>query len=54
MWSIWTTICIFINKLQKISFKKAFIWNSEKGLKKDSQSFCKVISLAPIYILAPK
>jgi hypothetical protein len=57
MWSIGPTICIFNNKLQKISFKKHFIWKSEKGLKMtkmDSQSFCKVISLAPIYVLAPK
>jgi len=33
MWSINATICIFNNKLQKISFKNSFIWKSEKWLK---------------------
>jgi hypothetical protein len=33
MWSIGATICIFNNKLQKISFKKKFIWKNEKGIK---------------------
>ncbi len=31
----------------------SFTWKSEIKLKEDSQSFCKVIPLAPIYILAP-
>jgi len=31
MWSIGVTICIFNNKLQKISFKNSFIWKSEKN-----------------------
>jgi hypothetical protein len=51
---IGATICIFNNKLQKISFKNSFIWKSEKRSKKDLQSFCKVILLTPIYVLTPK
>jgi hypothetical protein len=38
MWSIGATMCIFSNKLQKISFKNSFIWKSDLK-KKDSQSF---------------
>jgi hypothetical protein len=53
MWSIGAIMCIFNNKLKKISFKKHFIWKSEKMTKKDSQSFCKVIPLAPFYVLVP-
>ncbi len=34
MLSIGATICIFNNKLQKISFKNSFIWKNEKWLKK--------------------
>jgi hypothetical protein len=45
MWYIGATICIFNNKLWKISFKKKIIWKNEKKMKKESQSFCKVISL---------
>jgi hypothetical protein len=41
MWSIETTICIFNNKLQKISFKNSFIWKSEKGLKRIHNPFIK-------------
>jgi len=33
MWSIGAIVCIFNNKLQKISLKKNFIWKSEKWLK---------------------
>jgi hypothetical protein len=33
MWSIGATICIFNNKLQKISFKNSLIWKSEKTKK---------------------
>jgi hypothetical protein len=51
MWAIGATICICNNKLQKISFKKKFIWKNEKGLKK-TQIFCKIFFLAPIYVLA--
>jgi hypothetical protein len=32
MWYIGASICIFYNKLQKISFKNSFIWKSEKKL----------------------
>jgi hypothetical protein len=46
MWSIGATMCIFYNKLQKISFKKKFIWKSEKKF------VCKIIPLTPIYVLA--
>jgi hypothetical protein len=41
MWSIGATMCIFINKLQKISFKNSFIWKSEKWLKKTHNPFVK-------------
>jgi hypothetical protein len=41
MWSIGTTICIFNNKLQKISFKNSFIWKGEKGLKRTHNPFVK-------------
>ncbi len=41
MWSIRATICIFNNKLQKISLKKNFIWKSEKGLKRTHNPFVK-------------
>ncbi len=34
MWSIGATICIFNNKLQKVSLKKNFIWKYEKNEKK--------------------
>jgi hypothetical protein len=34
MCSIVVTICIFNNKLQKISLKKNFIWKNEKWLKR--------------------
>jgi hypothetical protein len=40
MWSIEATICI-LNKLQKISLKKKFIWKNEKGLKKTHNPFVK-------------
>jgi hypothetical protein len=40
---------IFNNKLQNISFKISFIWKSGKDWKKNLESFCKVIQLAPIY-----
>jgi hypothetical protein len=53
MWSIGAIICIFNNKLQKISFKTSFIWKMKNDWN-DSQSFCKVILLVPIYMLAPK
>ncbi len=33
MWYIGATICIFNDKLQKISFKNSFMQKSEKGLK---------------------
>jgi hypothetical protein len=36
MWYIEATMCIFSNKLQKISFKKKIMWKNEKGLKKNS------------------
>jgi hypothetical protein len=54
MWSIGVTICIFHNKLQKISSKRISYEKVEKMTKEDSQSFCKVIPLAPIYVLALK
>jgi len=41
MWSMGENICIFNNKLQKISFKKNFIWKSEKGLKMTHCLFVK-------------
>jgi hypothetical protein len=31
MWFIGATICIFNNKLQKISFKNSFVWKNDKG-----------------------
>jgi len=34
MWSIGATICIFNNKLQKVSLKNPFIWKYEKNEKK--------------------
>jgi len=51
MWSIGKTICIFNNKLQKISFTNYFIWKNEKKLKRIHNPF--VIPLDPIYVLAP-
>jgi hypothetical protein len=42
---------IFNNRLQNISFKNSFIWKSGKDKKKTLESFCKVIQLAPIYVL---
>jgi hypothetical protein len=39
--SIRATICIFNNKLQKISFKKKFIWKNEKKLKRTHSPFVK-------------
>jgi hypothetical protein len=53
MWYIGATIYIFSNKLQKISFKFFFIQNNEKKLKEKSQSFCKVIPLAPLIVFTP-
>jgi hypothetical protein len=41
IWSIGTTIDIFNNKLQKISFKYSFIRKSEKLLKIIHSSFVK-------------
>ncbi len=41
MWLIGATICIFYNKLQKISFKNSFIWKSGKGLKMIHNPFIK-------------
>jgi hypothetical protein len=41
IWSIGATICIFYNKLQKISFKNSFIWKSEKKLEKIHIPFVK-------------
>jgi hypothetical protein len=41
MWYIGATICIFNNKLQKISFKNSLIWKSEKGLKRTHGPFVK-------------
>jgi len=52
VWSIGATTCIFNNKLQNISLKKIHM-KKWKKTKKDSQPFCKVILLAPFYILAP-
>jgi hypothetical protein len=52
MWSIGATICIFNNKLQKISFKIISYEKMKKITKKDSLSFCKIIMLVPIYVLA--
>jgi hypothetical protein len=52
MWYIGEIICIY-NKLQKISFKNSFIQNSEKR-QNNSQSFGKVISLAPLILSTPK
>jgi hypothetical protein len=40
-WYIGTTICIFNNKLQKISFKKSFVQKNEKGLKMNHNLFIK-------------
>jgi len=39
MWSIGATTCIFNNELQKISFKKNFIWKNEKELKRIHSPF---------------
>jgi hypothetical protein len=41
MWSIGATICIFNNKLQKISLKNSFICKGEKGLKDIHNPFVK-------------
>ncbi len=41
MCSIGAIICIFNNKSHKISFKKIFIWKSEKRLKKTHNPFVK-------------
>jgi hypothetical protein len=41
MWYIGATICTSNNKLQKISFKKKFIWESEKWLKMIHNPFTK-------------
>jgi hypothetical protein len=49
MWSIGATICIFNNKLQKISFKNSLIWKGEKWLKR-IQSFCKIFLLVPLCV----
>jgi hypothetical protein len=35
------TTCIFNKKLQKVSFKKQFIWKSEEWLKKNHNPFVK-------------
>ncbi len=39
MWSIGATMCIFYNKVQKISFKNSFMWKSEKRLKRTHNPF---------------
>jgi len=39
MWYTTATICIFNNKLQKISLKNSFIWKKMKKTKKNSQLF---------------
>jgi hypothetical protein len=39
MWYIGATICIFNNKLQKISLKNSFTWKSEKKLKMTHNPF---------------
>jgi hypothetical protein len=41
MWYIGATICIFNNKLQKISFKNSFIRKNENGLKRINGPFVK-------------
>ncbi len=41
IWYIGGTICIFNNKLQKISLKNSFIWKSDKGVKKTHSHFVK-------------
>jgi len=48
MWYIRATMFVFNNNLQKNSFKNSFVWKSEKKLKKNSQSFHKVISTTPL------
>jgi len=44
-------ICIFNNKLQKILFKKKFIWKNEQGLNKIHSPFVIVILLTPFLYL---
>jgi len=44
---------IFNNKLQKYFIQNFFHMKKWKGLKKNLESFCKVIQLAPIYVLVP-
>jgi len=41
MWSIWATIYIFNNNLQKISLNFFFIWKNKKGLKLTHNPFIK-------------
>jgi hypothetical protein len=41
MWFIGATMCIFNNKLQKISLKNKIIWKSEKRLKRTHSLFVK-------------
>jgi hypothetical protein len=50
MWSI-GQLYVF-SKLQKIS-SKILSYEKLKKTEKDSKSFCKVISLAPLCVLAP-
>jgi hypothetical protein len=45
---------IFLITSYKRCHSKILSYEKMKMIKKDSQSFCKVISLAPIYVLAPK
>jgi hypothetical protein len=52
MWYIGATICVFNNKLQK-KIQKFFHMKKRKGLKKGSQSSCKVIPLAPLNVFLP-
>jgi hypothetical protein len=54
LWYIGATICIFNKKFEKKLTKKFFHTEKWKRTKKDSQSFCKIISLAPLIIFAPK
>ncbi len=46
-------MCIFNDKLQKISFKNNSYKKVNLKKKKDSLSFCKVVPLAPLIVSKP-
>ncbi len=49
----WANYMYFLKQVAKDFIQKYIHMKKQKMTKKNSQSFCKVIMLTPIYVLAP-